>query len=64
MQHDSGNVVRPGASHAVGVNTIVLQLQLWEVTEETRCLMQWPQTQQCALCALLSMSHTWNVNAA
>ncbi len=28
MHDDSSNVVRPGASHAVGVETIVLQLQL------------------------------------
>ncbi len=28
MHDDSGNVVRPGALHAVGVKTLVLQLQL------------------------------------
>ena len=44
MQHDGGNVVRPSASHAVGVKTIILQLQLWEVTEATQCLMQQLQT--------------------
>jgi hypothetical protein len=28
-------IVRPGASYAVGMKTIVLQMHIWEVTEET-----------------------------